>query len=128
MVRLPVPWLGAAAREVVGWVCDGGYRHGDEDEKRGVLEALLWMLMMTVVAGVLDLGNSGEGEETWVVVRTREVAQRLGLADWDDARQVLERFPWVEAWHGKRGRVFWEMCTGLEVVGFGTSGDIIACT
>jgi hypothetical protein len=55
-------------------------------------------------------------------MRTREVTRRLELDSWDDVTQVLERFPWVEAWHGKRGRVFWEKCMGLETVGFGTSG------
>jgi hypothetical protein len=87
----------------------GGYDEGGVGDGRR--EVMLWMLFVGVAAGVFGGGDM----EQWVVSRTGEVVQSLGLRDWESVARVLETFPWIEVLHGRKGRAHWERCRGLSL-------------
>jgi hypothetical protein len=80
----------------------GGVGEGDK-------EVMLWMLFVGVAAGVLGGGDM----DGWVAVKTGEMMRSLGLCDWESVARVLEKFPWIEVLHGRKGRAHWERCKGL---------------
>ncbi|KAF7558905.1 hypothetical protein G7046_g5263 [Stylonectria norvegica] len=73
----------------------------DEHLKSGNGEALLWMLFTGRVSVF-----KGE-DDVWLVPRAREIAASLGLRTWNDVRQVLTKFAWVEMLHDKIGCTIW---------------------
>jgi hypothetical protein len=79
-----------------------GYGEGGVGDGRR--EVMLWMLFVGVAAGVLAGGDM----EQWVVSKTGEVMQSLGLRDWESVATVLETFPWIEVLHGRKGLEHWE--------------------
>jgi hypothetical protein len=72
-------------------------------------EVMLWMLFVGVAAGVFGGGDM----EQWVVSKTGEVVQSLGLRDWESVARVLGRFPWIEVLHGSKGWEHWARSRGL---------------
>jgi hypothetical protein len=68
------------------------------------------MLFIGAAAGVLGGGDM----EGWMVDKTGEVMRSLGLGDWESVARVLERFPWIEALHGRKGHAHWERSRGLS--------------
>ncbi|CAK7211574.1 hypothetical protein SCUCBS95973_001161 [Sporothrix curviconia] len=85
-------------------------------------ETCFWVMMM---GGAWTLGNkkTRPGLQTmgdslgWQqsVRRVRQVADRLGLASWEDACAVLSRYPWLTALHDRPGRELWELSRDVHV-------------
>ncbi|KAK4118255.1 hypothetical protein N657DRAFT_404290 [Parathielavia appendiculata] len=102
----PLRWVEEAARDVIT-SCLPLSRNGMDDESVALGELLLWMLFVGVSSGVFEVRYASGG---WVAVKTGEVMRSLGLvdADWESVTSVLERFPWIDALHGRKGRVHWE--------------------
>ncbi|KAJ4301484.1 hypothetical protein N0V90_003576 [Kalmusia sp. IMI 367209] len=74
--------------------------------ERGALdgedELKLWLLMMGGV-WILD-----DVDAEWLVPMAKEQARRMGLSRWDEAYEVLRKYPWIEALHDESGRTVWE--------------------
>ena len=82
-----------------------------------------WIMMM---GGTWFLGSTktwttvhsvGQDGLTWhrIVRRVRQVADRLGLATWEDAHAFLDRYPWLTVLHDQTGRQLWEASRGVIV-------------
>ncbi len=83
----------------MGWVT----RAAELGTREGGGEVVLWMLFVGEVTGVLE----DDGEE-WVARRVREVVAGLGLRDWEEVREVLRKFPWVDVCYDGKGGALWE--------------------
>lgn len=107
-------WVARMAEGVVAQWTGLGLRWGRWEE-----EVMLWMVFVCVAAGVFE-----EREvEGWVLEWAREGMSGLGLAGgWEGVGAVLDRFPWVEALHGRKGRALLERCTSR--LGNGIMGSI----
>lgn len=104
--------------------------HGD-DQDRKEDETCLWVMMMgctwtqgdwpggvsmeTTGAGA-GAGASGCPGRLQKARKVRQVADRLGLASWDDARAVLAKYPWLTLLHDRAGRALWEASRAVGAV------------
>ncbi|KAL2131203.1 hypothetical protein VTI74DRAFT_5406 [Chaetomium olivicolor] len=97
----------------LSWVCDGARLVGTTTIMADIWEweVVLWMIFIGVAAEVFDESDV----EGWVVPKAREAVGALGLGTWENVVNVLRRWPWIDALHGKRGREFWEWCRGLSI-------------
>lgn len=75
-------------------------------------ELLLWLLFL-----VASLGFQRRPYHSWLVVRVRQVLERLGLCGqqdgWELTRTVLRRFTWVDNLHGRCTQELWRDALGI---------------
>lgn len=75
-------------------------------------ELLLWLLVL-----VASLGFQRRPYHSWLMVRVRQVLERLGLCDeqsgWELVRAVLQRFAWVDNLHGRCAEDLWRDALAL---------------
>lgn len=75
---------------------------GYSAEDRKTQELLLWSLFMG------NLSVLQEQDETWLIPKIQKTVFNLDLHCWEDARQILLKFPWVTALHNTGGKALWE--------------------
>ncbi|CAK7204242.1 hypothetical protein SEUCBS139899_006997 [Sporothrix eucalyptigena] len=85
-------------------------------------ETCFWVIMM---GGAWTLGNkitwtsprNMEDTPGWQksVRKVRQVADRLGLECWDDARTVLDKYPWLSTLHSDPGRRLWDASREVQM-------------
>ncbi|RDW84262.1 hypothetical protein BP6252_01852 [Coleophoma cylindrospora] len=68
---------------------------GDQENQ----EVLLWLLFIGG-ASVFK-----QPDDAWLTPKTTQTMKNLDLHTWEDARQILVRFPWVSVIHDKAGRL-----------------------
>jgi hypothetical protein len=67
------------------------------NEERECQELLLWLLF---IRGVSIFGQT---DDAWLIAKTAETMQTLGLHTWEDVAQTMSKFPWVDAVYNKAG-------------------------
>jgi hypothetical protein len=72
-------------------------------------EFVFWML---VLGGISVSGNE---DIEWIVVRLHEKARQLGVVTWDDARDLLHKFPWMTVIHDTSGQTLWNKVRSLDM-------------
>jgi hypothetical protein len=65
-------------------------------------ELVLWLVVMG------GIWASGGSDGAWLIPRTRELAGRLRIDHWADARRIMSRLPWIEVPHDEECRTLWE--------------------
>ncbi|KAK3301880.1 uncharacterized protein B0T15DRAFT_325857 [Chaetomium strumarium] len=97
----------------LSWVCDAARSVGRMSIMRNSWEweSVLWMTFVGVAALVYHESDI----EEWAVTKAAECVAALGLVAWEDAVNVLGRWPWIDALHGKRGLGLWERCSALSL-------------
>ncbi|KAF5664846.1 hypothetical protein FDENT_12770 [Fusarium denticulatum] len=68
----------------------------DEDEFK------FWLL---ILGGISVPAKDGRD---WFVEKLREQASPLGIVSWEQAKDCLARFPWMDGIHGNPGRKLWD--------------------
>jgi hypothetical protein len=72
-------------------------------------EFVFWLLVLGGVSA------SEKDDVEWMVVRLREKALELGVVTWDDARNCLLKFPWMNVIHDTSGQRLWNQVQGSEM-------------
>lgn len=62
----------------------------------------LWLLMLNCVWVM------GDGEADWLLPIVGEQSRKMDLSAWEEARKVVERYPWIGRLHDESARLFWE--------------------
>lgn len=70
---------------------------------------LLWTLFIGSVA------IFKRSDDEWLIPTTRTAMQTLDLSTWEDVRQILAAFPWVNALHDRAGIVLCSTQKFLEI-------------
>jgi hypothetical protein len=65
----------------------------------------LWLL---VVAGISVLDESEI--RTWLAPRLTQVLDQFGMYDWQFAKRLLSKYPWMTSLHDQHGFELWQMC------------------
>lgn len=65
-------------------------------------ELLLWLVVMG------GIWASGGSDGAWLIPRTRELAGRLRIDHWVDARRIISRLPWIKVLHDEGGCALWK--------------------
>lgn len=73
---------------------------GDMDP--ATLDLRVWLLFM----GGISSGSSSETD--WFVSKLQNVFCMMAINTWEDARQILSRFWWIESLHEDTGRHLWD--------------------
>jgi hypothetical protein len=81
----------ALAKEVIGSMLDD---HEDE--------FTLWLL---ILGGISVPANDGR---EWMVEKLRDQASMLGIMTWEQAKDSLASFPWMNAIHDEPSRKLWD--------------------
>ena len=72
------------------------------DQDRNHRKLFFWMLFIGRAAVF------GEQDEEWLTTKVLETANLLNIRSWEEAEQILLKFPWYSPFHGKQGRALWE--------------------
>ncbi|KAH6884390.1 hypothetical protein B0T10DRAFT_130463 [Thelonectria olida] len=51
-----------------------------------------------------------EQDEEWLLPKMRQTTEALGLHTWEDVREIVSIFPWVNSLHNKAGEELWRRC------------------
>ncbi|RYO75252.1 hypothetical protein DL764_010538 [Monosporascus ibericus] len=62
---------------------------------------VLWLMILG------SIWTTGDVDGDWLLPKISSEAQRLGLKTWDDARDIICKFPWINALHERPGRAVW---------------------
>ncbi|RYO78812.1 hypothetical protein DL766_008717 [Monosporascus sp. MC13-8B] len=62
---------------------------------------VLWLM---ILGGIWTMGDV-DGD--WLLPKISSGARRLGLKTWDDARDIICEFPWINTLHEQPGRAVW---------------------
>lgn len=73
----------------------------------GVLRLRFWLFFMY---GISMLRGC---EDQWLAAQISALAGELGVRSWEDARQVLDLFPWIDIVHDTPGRKLWDLAMPL---------------
>lgn len=73
-----------------------------EFEKRGLSNFAFWLLSVGGVAA------AGQPRRAWFVARLMKLASVLGLGSWEDVRDLLARFLWIEPICNSAYKSLWE--------------------
>ncbi|KAG7410814.1 hypothetical protein Forpe1208_v009906 [Fusarium oxysporum f. sp. rapae] len=73
------------------------------------VEFAFWLL---IVGGISVPANDGRG---WIVEKLREQASILGIMTWEQAKDRLSRFPWMDAIHDEPSRKLWDEVRLMDV-------------
>ncbi|KAJ5552674.1 hypothetical protein N7494_002052 [Penicillium frequentans] len=60
---------------------------------------------LTVIGGIWI---SDEPENDWISSKLQIGAQRLGLTCWENAQEIVYKYPWINGLHDQQGRLLWE--------------------
>lgn len=80
----------------------------DSSTRQESQEAFLWLLFMGAVSSCLHANPS------WISI-TAHTLDGLGLKTWEDVRNTLAYFPWVNTLHDPAGRAFWIHLQGTQL-------------
>ncbi|KAH8897939.1 hypothetical protein GQ53DRAFT_818191 [Thozetella sp. PMI_491] len=75
---------------------------------KGAQEVLLWFLLVT------EASVGMQSNDEWLAPMITQVMQNLGLHTWEDVTRTMARYPWIDAFHAKRGQALPE---GLSLGG-----------
>lgn len=115
--------IGRRFKAVVETECseDRNERREDKEDQRKEDETCFWVMMMGGTWTQEDWSGSGvevkmdSGDcpgRQQKARKVRQLAGRLGLENWEDARRVLVKYPWLTVLHDKPGRQLWEASRG----------------
>jgi len=79
-------------------VIDRGLDEEDND-------LMLWLLF---IGGTSVLAGA---DQAWLVSRTQQAVQSLGIKSWAELHQCLVQFPWINSLHDKVGKALWDSVT-----------------
>ncbi|KAH8812227.1 hypothetical protein F5884DRAFT_784799 [Xylogone sp. PMI_703] len=66
-------------------------------------DLLIWLMFI----GCIWVSQSPD--EQWLVLRTRNLLQQLGINTWTQVRSSVIKFPWLDALHEQLGRNIWNV-------------------
>jgi hypothetical protein len=69
----------------------------DFDSERENQEVMLWLLFISR-ASIFK-----QTDDAWLIPKTAQTIQALGLHTWEDVSQTISKFPWVDVVHDKTG-------------------------
>lgn len=72
------------------------------DDNQESQEALLWTLFIGAAGSTF-----GGLDDAWLIPKTAQAMQSLGLHAWEDVVRTLVKFPWVNAVHDQAGQALW---------------------
>ncbi|KAJ5805923.1 uncharacterized protein N7503_003525 [Penicillium pulvis] len=72
------------------------------------IELSFWL---TVIGGIWI---SDEPENEWIASKLKMGAQRLGLTCWEDAQEIVYKYPWINGLHDQPGRIIWERANQIH--------------
>ncbi|KAH6867169.1 hypothetical protein B0T10DRAFT_502639 [Thelonectria olida] len=61
----------------------------------------IWMLI------VAESAILSPEEDVWLIPRIHEIACRLGISEWSEAKMLLEKYPWIPSLHEKPAMLLW---------------------
>lgn len=75
---------------------------GYTDDNTESQKILLWLLFIGTPSIFTQLDD-----DVWLIPKTAQTMNTLGLYTWEDVRRTLIVFPWVNAFHDQAGKTLW---------------------
>ncbi|KAI1260290.1 hypothetical protein F5Y18DRAFT_441954 [Xylariaceae sp. FL1019] len=98
--RLKLPDVRALNKRIYSAVHDHSFTVRDEQE-------LLFWILCTCKTSVFNDPN----DDIWLIPKASEVMRQLVLGSWEDASQILQKYPWINIFSDAAGKSLWDQVT-----------------
>ncbi|KAI0148589.1 hypothetical protein GGR57DRAFT_474880 [Xylariaceae sp. FL1272] len=96
-LRMKLPDVGALNKRI----CSAIHEHSFAG--RDAQEILFWILFTCKASVFKDLD-----EDIWLIPKASRVVRQLGLWSWEDASQILQKYPWINIFSDSAGKYLWD--------------------